>query len=238
MAYGFYDEGAIPLPHPPIPLALSLVVEEAVRVAWQRLRSRTPSRINLATADEDEVTHDLYEILYDEVFAQGLVDGFDCERFTVVTREAKVCNFDGTMLDKMPDLLIGLAAREEIFRLSQDWLYVECKPVDATHTVGVHYGAKGIARFVRGEYAWAMPDALMIGYVATGYSLDPKLAETLTDRHQEFAVMDGPKACARSPASSVSPAVQVTRHRRTFTYLETGLPAPPIRLRHLWLDRG
>jgi hypothetical protein len=237
MAFGFYEEGGADLPHAPIPLEVQLIVEDAMRLAWQRLRGRVPAKHNLATATEDEVTHDLFEILYDEVFAQGLVEGFDHERFTVVTREKKVRNFDGTMLDKMPDLHVGIAARENVFMLSQDGLFVESKPVDANHTVGVHYGAKGIARFIRGEYAWAMPAALMVGYASAGYQLDPKLIEALRDRATEFAVLAAPQPCPRSHAVSFSPAVHVSRHGRNFSYLETGLAAPPIQLRHLWLDR-
>jgi hypothetical protein len=104
--------------------------------------------------------------------------------------------------------------------------------------VGVHYGAKGIARFIRGEYAWAMPNALMVGYVSPGYNIDPKLIETLTNRGQEFEVLDLPKVCPHSGPSTASDSVYITRHRRTFHYVETLEPAPPISLRHLWLKRN
>ena len=238
MPFGFFEEGGAELPHAPIPLEIQLIAEDAIRLAWQRLRSRVPAKHDVATAEEDELTHDLYEILFDEVFAQGLVEGFDRERFTVVTREKKVRNYDGTMLDKMPDLHISLAARESVFMQSQDGLFVECKPVDENHTVGLHYGSKGIARFLRGEYAWAMPEALMIGYTSPGYALDPKLLETLRDRATDFAVLAAPVACSRSLRTTFSPAVHISRHRRNFNYVETGLAAPPIQLRHLWLDRS
>jgi hypothetical protein len=238
MSYGFYRADRAAIPHPPIPLAMCLIVEEAMRVAWERLKNRKPPRIDLLSADEDAVTHELYETLFDEVFGKGLVDGFDEERFTVVTREAKVRNFDGTKLDKMPDLLIGVAGRNDVYKRSQDWLFVECKPIDATHTVGVHYGAKGIARFIRGEYAWALPNALMVGYAGAGYSLDSKLSSGLAERSKEFEVIDLPKVCPKSKAVSASAWVHVTQHGRTFSYVETGKEAPSIRLRHLWLQRN
>ena len=239
MANGFYRDGdeEIKLPHEPIPLAVFLIVEEAMRVAWQRLKERASPRIDLRTAEEDEVTHDFYEVLYDEVFGHGLVDGFDEERFKVVTRESKLRSFDGSHLDKMPDLLVSIAGRSNVFMRSQDWLFVECKPVGASHTVGVHYGAKGIARFIRGEYAWAMPNALMVGYASPGYSIDPKLIDTLTNRGQEFEVIDFPRACPHSTPSVISDSVFITSHRRTFDYVETKEAAPPICLRHLWLKR-
>jgi hypothetical protein len=237
MGYGFYSD-EVELPHKPLPLAVFLVVEEAIRISWLRLKARRNSRIDLQTANEDEVTHDLYEVMYDEVFRQGMVDGFDREHFTVVTREAKVRNYNGAKLDKMPDMLVGIAGRNDIYRHSQDWLFIECKPVDAEHTVGVHYGAKGITRFIRGDYAWAMTSALMVGYASLGYKIDPKLVETLTKRGEEFEVMKMPEPCVHSPSTRFSEPAYLTQHKRLFQYSETGRNAPLITLRHLWLDRA
>jgi hypothetical protein len=237
MGYGFYRD-EVELPHKPLPLAVFLVVEEAIRLSWQRLKARPKPRINLQTATEDEVTHDLYEVVYDEVFDQGLVEGFDREHFTVVTREAKVRNYDGTKLDKMPDLLVGIAGRNDVHKNTQDWLFIECKPVDAAHTVGAHYGAKGIVRFIRGEYAWAMTNALMVGYASPGYTIDPKLIETLESRSEEFKVSRMPITCRSSPAASNAEKVHITEHERTFCFQENGKPAPRIKLRHLWLSRN
>ncbi len=166
MGLEFYRQGVerAELPHPPISLSMFLVVEEALCVAWGYLRTHPRSGFDLLTANEDVVTQELYERLYEEVFNKGVVDGFDRQLFTVITRESKVRNCDGAKLDKMPDLLIGLSDRVNVFKLSQDWLFIECKPVDSDHSAGVHYCDKGIARFVFGEYAWAMRCALMIGY--------------------------------------------------------------------------
>ena len=237
MGYGFYRDEVV-LPHKPLPLAVFLVVEEALRISWGRLKAHPHPRHDIPTATEDEVTHDFYEVVYDEVFSKGIVEGFDEEHFTVVTREKKVRNYDGTNLDKMPDMLVGIAGRNDVYRNSQDWLFIECKPVDANHTVGVHYGAKGIARFIRGDYAWAMTSALMVGYASLGYTIDPKLIETLEVRAEEFKVRRKPVPCRRSPAVSYAEKVHITQHERTFDYVETGQPAPPIKLRHLWLSRN
>jgi hypothetical protein len=240
MAYGFYRDEAAELPHKPIPLAIFLVAEEALRVAWQRLKGRKPSRIDIQTATENKVTHDFYEVICDEVFNKGLVDGFDTERFIIVPREGKFRSFDGSHLDKMPDLIIGVTGRDP-YRRSQDWLFIECKPVDAHHTVGVHYGAKGIARFIRGDYAWAMTSALMVGYTSPGYTIKPKLVETLASiggRGKEFEVLQVPKPCGKSTATAFAERVHSTKHGRTFCYVENGKQAPPIKLRHLWLSRN
>ncbi len=239
MAYGFYEEGltGVELPHPPISLPIFLVVEEALRVAWERMRTHPRPAFDLLNATEDVVTHELYERLQDEVFNKGVVGGFDRQLFTVITRESKVRNYDRTKLDKMPDLLIGLADRLNVFKPSQDWLFIECKPVDSDHSVGVHYCDKGIIRFVRGEYAWAMTSALMVGYARIGYTLSPKLAIALEVRARELLTIAFPRSCRRSVPGQNSEVVHVSRHSRPFSYVETGQQAPAITIRHLWLRR-
>lgn len=239
MAHGFYRDDEVMLPHKPIPLAVHLIVEQALRLSWERLKGRVPSGFDIRTADEDEVTHGLYEEVLDRVFATGLVDGFDEEHFSIVTRESKLRNFNGEHLDKMPDLLVRVAGRtlSDFHHRSQDWLFIECKPVDASHTIGVHYGAKGIARFVRGDYAWAMTSALMVGYSNAGYDINPKLVETLARRSAEFRVLGEPAPCHLTARTHGGAGVFSSFHGRDFCYPENGNPAPPIRIRHLWLPR-
>ena len=236
MSYGFYSD-EVELPHKPLPLAVLLVVEEAIRVSWQRLKVKVIPEFDIRTAQEDAVTLQLYKVIYDEVFDKGVVDGFDDLRFTIGTRESKLPNFDESKPDLMPDLLVAIKGRRDVSLRTQDWLFIECKPVDANHTVGVHYGAKGIARFIRGDYAWAMTSALMVGYAGPGYTIAPKLFETLTTREKEFTVKRTPVPCRRSPSATDAEKVHITQHTRAFRYVENARPAPPIKLRHLWLSR-
>ena len=112
-------------------------------------------------------------------------------------------------------------------------LFVECKPVYPDHSAGVHYCTKSIIRFVRGEYAWAMTSALMIGYVRDGYSISPKLIKALEKRKKEVPTIALPYPCQRSKPSNNNEAVHVSQHSRTFSYVETGQQAPAITLRHL-----
>jgi len=239
MGFGFYGKelAGVELPHPTISLAIFLVVEEALRAAWDSLRTHPRSGFDLLNETEDVVTHELYERLYDTVFNKGIVKGFDRQLFTVVTRESKVRNYDGAMLDKMPDLLIGLFDRLNVFKPSQDWIFIECKPVDTDHSVGVHYCDRGIIRFVRGEYAWAMTSALMIGYTRTGYTISGKLVKALEARVKELPTIAFPHPCKRSKAGPNSEVAHISSHLRTFSYVETGHQAPDIIIRHLWLKR-
>lgn len=237
MELGFYKELLPELPHPPISLRILLIVEAAIRTAWGVLRAGLRTGFDLASATEDPITHGLYEVLYDDVFATGRVEGFDGSVFTVVTRETNVRNYDASSLDKQPDLLIGLVNRPPGIKRSQDWLFIECKPVDAGHTVGACYCGKGLIRFVIGEYAWAMTEAMMVGYAREGYTILPKLESALRERLDKIPTSAFPKPCASPKAGAFGEPVCITKHGRTFRYVETGAEAPPITIRHLWLRR-
>jgi hypothetical protein len=183
------------------------------------------------------ITLELYQRLYDDIFDKGIVAGFGHDVFTHAMREPKVRNYDRTSLDRMPDMLIGLADRQNVFKRSQDFLFIECKPVDRFHSVSQHYCDKGIVRFVRGDYAWAMTSAMMIGYVRKGYSVRSHLAKALSRRGNGVCMISPLVPCQRSKPGASSEAVHISEHSRAFIYVETGQQAPAITLRHLWLQR-
>jgi hypothetical protein len=232
------NEG-IRLPHPPLSLRLHLLVEAAICAAWELMTNRGRTGFDLQTAHEDTVTLELYERLYDEVFNKGMVDGFDREVFASVRREPKVRNFNGRNPDKMPDLLVDFIDRPAGVMNSQHGLFIECKPVDRKHPAGSAYCDKGLIRFVRGDYAWAMQSAMMVGYARAGYSLVPKLSEALaSNRKEPIPTSFGPETCPRTRTTAFAEQVAISKHQRTFSYVENDLPAGVIVIRHLWLRRG
>lgn len=240
MAHGFFsDDSALPLPHPPIPWPLLLKIEEAIGVAWGLLRDQPQEGFDLKTAEENEITHKLQIALFDRVMRDRKVEGFDRQVFTPGTRGSEVQNFNGTRRDMKPDLLIGFVGRPEVRVPTQDWLFVECKPVGPKHDVTRHYCRKGIRRFRDGEYAWTMTEALMVGYASAGFELKTTLKEALRRGEEEYCVESPLRECRRTERTlfSVHSEVQISRHRRSFNYLETGKRAPAITLRHLWLRR-
>lgn len=234
---GFFDEAEVALPHPPIALAVFLVVESAVCAAWHLLRTQPRAGFDLLTADEDVITQELQEAIFNKIFDKGIVDGFDRQVFASVTREPKVRNYNYANLDKMPDLLIALVNRPSGLINTQDGLFIECKPVDTDHSVGKHYCDKGLIRFVRGDYAWAMTSALMVAYAREGYTIVPKLQDALAKRSSGIPTLKDPHPCRRSKVGPSSEVVHISQHARTFTYLETGQLAQAITIRHLWLRR-
>ena len=238
MVIGFFEEKAeTRLPHPPIPLPVFLVVEMAVCAGWQILKTQPRAGFDLLTANEDQVTHELHEAVFNQVFDKGIVDGFDSQIFTVIVREPKLRNYNYSVLDKMPDLFIGLVNRPSGLMNTQDGLFIECKPVDLAHSAGKHYCDKGIIRFVRGDYAWAMTSALMIGYVRQSYTIVPKLSDALKVRMSAIPTLQEPHPCTESTSGLSHEVVHISQHRRTFIYVGTRDAVEAITIRHLWLRR-
>ena len=97
-----------------------------------------------------------------------------------VTRGTETVSYNGVHLEKQPDLSIHLTDRSPSFPL-----VVECKLIDAPSGKRIRlYCDKGLARFVRGEYAWATREAFMLAYVRDGSTiwscLEPFLARART----------------------------------------------------------
>ena len=238
MTHGFFtDDSTLPLPHPPIPWPLLVKIEEAIGVAWGLLRDTPPEGFDLKTEEENEITHKLQTALFDRVLRDRMVEGFDRQVFVPGTRGAELQNFDGTRRDMKPDLLIGFVGRPEVRVPTQDYLFIECKPVGPNHKVARQYCRKGIMRFIKGEYAWTMTEALMVGYASAGFEMETQLKDVLKTGSGEFRVLSRPRECRHTERSLFNAAVLVSRHVRIFPYAETGQPAPPILLRHLWLKR-
>ena len=137
----------------------------------------------------------------------------------------------------MPDLLVRLVGRPDGIRNSQDGLFIECKPVDSDHAFRGHYCSRGLIRFVLGDYAWAMTNAMMVGYTKKGYTVSAKLIPALQDWPDGTGARKVPRLCIHSKATLSSEAVHLTDHSRTFKYFQTEQPASDITVRHLWLKR-
>ena len=234
MPLEMYDEPDFELPHPPVSLAVFLVVEEAICAAWEILRRNPPFGFDLVNAVEREINHNLQEVIKDRIWNRDVVQGFDDELIRTITRPA-VRNYNGENIDKQPDIVIELADIPARVRPSQYGIFIECKPVDATHALLRHYCDQGILRFVRGDYAWAMTQAMMIGYVDSDALPAERLAAALRTRTTVVLPTGQPTTCGRSPAGV---SIAITEHRRTFSYVENGQHAPAIILRHLWLRRN
>lgn len=191
---------------------------------------------------ENDVTIKLEKVLNNKVLNRNEVEGFDKTFFGKV-RRVEVVNFDGTRKSKKPDLCFDLQRETRVdWDQLQDALFAECKPVDKKHPLNGHYCAvgkdcTGIERFVVGDYAWAMEQALMIGYVRDGLSVHPHLADALSNETRK-AKLGSPtaiQAINTTTSTNLAAVIYHTTHHRNFQWHD-GRQATPIILYHSWHD--
>ncbi|MDD3275454.1 MAG: hypothetical protein PHP93_00195 [Kiritimatiellales bacterium] len=229
MSIGFFTKGIdFELPHPPIDVRVVLLICRVFQEAWLLLKKYPPTNFNIQTAGEDTITEVLVGIIESRLRISGEVEGFSSALFGKVIRDCKITNFNKAAPDKMPDIFFDLR-REHLSVLSeQDGLFVECKPVDFEHPVYSCYCKKGLIRFVNGDYAWAMQQALMVGYVKHPYSYT-NLSTALD--------LEGHKIDLNtiSHCTGAGGVLYQSVHDRTFQWLEDRGVACSIEVSHQWL---
>lgn len=230
------------VPHGRIGERLVLVAHLAITRAFELIREE---KLPLASASENEITIKLENVLDNQVLNQGEVEGFDKNFFGKV-RRVEVVNFDGSKQSKKPDLCFDLQRENRIdWDQLQDALFAECKPVDKNHPLNGHYCAvnkdcSGIERFVIGDYAWAMEEALMIGYVRNGITIHPHLANSLKDKTRRSKLGNPTPLVSinESTCGDISSVLYRTTHQRSFIWTNNDQQATPIDLFHSWHDCG
>lgn len=239
---GFFTLGVPPeryhLPHPRLGLPVILLIRRVILRAFELLREQ---KYNLAAASEDQVTAALRSTIESNLRQSGEVSGFNKRTFDHVIRSGQVANYDGTRLTKAPDLFFKLRDDESERRpvLSEfEGLFIEAKPVDSTHPVGSKYCDRGLIRFVRGDYAWAMQEAMMLAYARDGRTIAGHLIPAMTEaaRKTSLATIKLPEGCLETAAAACSEAeaVQISQHRRDFPWPHGKGPATNISVYHLW----
>lgn len=239
---GFFTLGVPPeryhLPHPRLGLPVILLIRRVLLRAFELLREQN---YGLAEASEDQVTAALRSTIENSLRQSGEVSGFNKRRFDTVIRQGQWANYDGTRLTKTPDLFFKLRDDESEPRpvLSEfDGLFIEAKPVDSTHPVGSKYCDDGLIRFVRGDYAWAMQEAMMLAYARDGRTIVGHLIPEMTksDRMSSLGTAQLPEVCRVTAAAicSEAEAVHISQHRRDFPWPHCKGPATEITVYHLW----
>lgn len=217
----------LPLPLPEISDIHLEVIAESVFQTFNQIRAQSPATV--AEGSEAEVTA-LLESCLNQRIEQDPCWG---QLVICVARGKESLSFDGSHLEKRPDLSIYLSERNRNFPL-----IAEAKLIDAAATkTEALYCDNGIERFIDGEYAWGNREALMLAYVRDGSSisskLTPFLAQAKATTPAGYLVIELPVVVgsgARDMARS--------RHGRRFTYPSQipSLHTPgPISVWHLWL---
>jgi len=239
---GFFTFGVSPesynLPHPPLGLPVILLVRRVLLRAFELLREQ---KFRLAASSEDEITAGLRSVIENNLRQYCSVAGFSKSTYEPVVRQGQWANYDGSVLTKTPDLCFKLRDDESEPRpvISEfNALFIECKPVDANHPVGGKYCDDGLIRFVRGDYAWAMPEAMMLAYARNGRTIAKHLIPAMNEKPRvvSLATTQLPERCSNPAAAAcaVAEAIHTTRHRRAFQWRDGKGMASDICIYHLW----
>lgn len=225
------------LPHPRISLPLIFIIRRAIQQAFTQLRERD---FPLGTALEDEITIELHSIIENDLRQRGAVPGFDREVFDAVTRHHPVEDYQGKHPFKAPDLCFKLRGDylPERVLSTHHALFVECKPVDSDHPAGSCYCDRGLQRFVDGQYAWAMEDALMLAFTRADRTISRHLVPAMQEQSRRMRLkICHPPMRTSNPTEGDDPLMEplhMSCHRRDFAYPNGKGKATDIRVYHSW----
>ena len=202
------------------------ILAEKVQQAFADIRVHAPDTV--AEGEEPEVT----ALMQARLNRLILEDSLWRQLVLWVGRGTESISFDGSHLEKRPDLSIVLSGAERRFPLVAE---VKILDAAASKTVAL-YCENGIRRFVEGEYAWGNREAFMIGYVRDGSSIDPTLKAVLS----KAALLHPSRYLVKAlpvPVGSGCSDLAYTLHGRKFVYGRQRPPnrPGPISLWHLWL---
>ena len=224
-----------PLPLNQLHIRMILSIENALRIAWNRINADVTFKPILDTGNEDSITT-LIQSELEDLRHSMTAAGYHESIFAMTERGGEYINYNADHIKKSPDLIFriktkrsGLVPRMNIY----DGIFVECKLITKTATVN-DYVQNGLQRFVDGEYAWAVKQGLMMAYVRTPQelpaTLDDYFIKHKTSNH--FNLVSNLDVCSHSPAK---PKVFTSQHGRNWAYPTKGSPGD-IDIRHIWLN--
>ncbi len=228
--------GNAQLPHPPIKEGAVRIIANALREAWRQvIETIDLTGMKVEDAYENPLTEALCKCL--EGIRLQSSSGFCPDLFESVQRESNWRDCQNTSIDKRPDLVFKFHGKRpgvDFDSAYYDGLFVECKPIDSKHPIQGHYLDKRLSRFVDGTYAWAMQDAMMLGYTNDTANLNSKLIPALSKLsvQESLKMSDLPSPCKGDQV--ISDRCE-THHNREWIYQLNGEKAGLIRIRHLWL---
>jgi len=151
-------------------------------------------------------------------------------------RGREMLSFDGSHLEKRPDLSLILTNNQACFPL-----IIECKLIDKQDkkTVQLYcHKEKGLGRFTNGDYAWYDQQAIMLAYVRddstiTNY-LTPHLLKQQKSKADFLCTQKLPEAY---DSDEIDSDLACSQHQRTFRYPLQQQDEPGIiDIWHLWLS--
>jgi hypothetical protein len=221
-------------PHPIAPGVIA-VVAAALRKAWEMICADPTCHLapsGPGNPEEDIYTDALCEILgYWLRDSAGSVEGFSRDIFENVGRGENLTNFNLTRINKQPDMVLRLAKAPLVQAQRYVGLFAETKVVTKGKAIRA-YTDQGIKRFVRGDYAWAMQDGLMVAYQKNPKRSIGTLAKRLEDDKSLAATQQSAEYLVTTGLPV--PLCAASVHSRSWKYQNSTDSPGDIRLWHLW----
>lgn len=228
------------LPYPRFSGTHIALIENAIREGWQLLLADPQAyQCDLKHHREDIITDALVRVINvaRDVDESGQIFSQLAETFQPIRQNSGYRNAEGTII-KSPDFAFHPIIRRPGLSAEYFALFIESKVID-THdgkqqSTGLYF-RKGVSRFLSGEYAWAMPQGMMIGYVRDGADCLESMNYYLRGKKTQIkhGVVRQPKYA--KPPNPI-PKVVVTMHERSAPEGSPRKPVGHIEIRHLWLS--
>lgn len=210
------------------------VVIHALQQAWAEICTDPTTHLAPVTPgnpEEDRYTDAICEMLLYYLHSSTCqIDGFTSDVFENIERGANLSNFNQSIINKQPDLVIRLANSPLVNTRRYVGIFAETKVVSKKTSL-TSYTQHGVSRFVRGDYAWAMQDGLMIAYRKKPVRDVGTLENPLINDSSLLVMPDNSKHLVQ--AGLPIPACGKSTHDRQWSYQAGGVPGE-IRLWHLW----
>jgi len=217
------------------------IIEEAIRFSWRELvAAPQPHGIHsLLDSDVGEVaiSEALLRVLCGIQEAKERPVPAFSEHFEAPTSDAGLRNFSGNVLGTRVDFCFRLKINpypgtSKIY----NGLFVEAKLIRQDGSLSGYMGG-GLIKFLRGDYAWAMPHAMMLAYLRQTSQTLPNALNSFFDRLGNTKNFQLKSPARTSPVTRYLPRAYKTVHGRTWNH-----PAPHnqlaghIEIIHLWLN--
>lgn len=216
-----------------------LAAEKALRLAWEEAPKRYHCHeIDFNEANEDGISSALVNVFDDilKVNADWLSDlAVVFYPLPIYNSQYGPVDYLGQPLTVKPDLTFRKAYSNPGISQLNASLFVEAKLVEQGKTMSKYCG-DGLIRFVEGKYAWAMPQAMMVGYRRNTKQRLPNTLATYfarSGKREEYHLLRGP---VPFPPSRYRECSYLTEHARPWEYPKTGASPGSITVVHLWLS--
>ncbi len=214
------------------------LLEKMLRRMWcEALASQALHKVDFAKAKEEEIPFAL-AVTFDTVLSvhSGKFQDF-LGAFSYDAPEPKLQNFDRSSIGKKCDFTFRRAVPQPGTSRLHNAFFVEAKLVTNDHTMG-YYASTGLERFLDGDYAWAMPQAMLLGYKRLTSQELPRSLEDHFRRNggkkaQDLHLIEGPEAFVLSRGT---PRMYWTLHNRDKPRPGTEVTLGKIQVFHLWLN--